>query len=149
MHYHLYVGDLSTAQGLALLDPSASVTITTFGATSFKHYGWATEKELPAFAIVQDLREFLEGEGADIGIIELEADIGDDCELRTHDDGECHFIFASKPALMATLKQVVPPAYEGLVIHALLQNPGLYVTCDEAGVLRKYATFDAYLEATD
>ena len=48
---------------------------------------------------------------------------------------------------MATLKWVVPAAYEGLVIHALLKNPGIYITCGETGILQKYASFDAYLAA--
>lgn len=144
----LCVGGLKTAQGLALFDPAASVEITRFGATSYEHHGWATEKELPAFASVEELRQFLEVEGAELGLIDFEVKVdGGVSQLSTHDDGECHFIFADQGSLVATLKRVVPVEYEGLVIDALLKNPGMYITCSDAGILRKYASFDAYLEA--
>ncbi len=143
----LYVGELTTAQGLALFDPAAPVAIRSFGATSYKHHGWATEKDLPAFASVLDLRQFLEREGAGLGLIEFEIEVDGSHQLGTHDDAECHFSFADRESLMATLKRVVPAEYEGLVINALLKNPGMYIACSETGALRKYASFKAYLAA--
>jgi hypothetical protein len=64
--------------------------------------------------------------------------------LASHDDGECHLRFGERRALMAVLQRVVPLVDGGRVIHALLSNPGHYVTWD-AGTVRTLATFEAYL----
>lgn len=82
-----------------------------------------------------------------MGLVDFEAEIEGTGQLSTHDDGECHFVFVGRAALLETLKKVVPAAYEGLLINALLKHPGVYVTCSDAGILRKFTSFDAYLEA--
>jgi hypothetical protein len=139
----LYVGPLTTAEGLALLDPTSAVTIREFGATSYQHHGFATEKDLPALPTVGELRSFLE---ADVGLITFSAAIEGGIALSSHDDGECHFEVPSRATLMALMQKVVPPACSGLVINALLTHPGLYVACGEDGAILKFPTFDAYVD---
>ena len=139
----LDVGPLTTAEGLALLDSSSAVTIQEFGATSYQHHGFATEKDLPVLSTVGELRSFLEG---DVGLITFSASIEGGITLGSHDDGECHFQVTSRSTLMALMQKVVPPACSGLVINALLTHPGLYVACGEDGAILKFATFDAYVD---
>jgi hypothetical protein len=160
--FEFFAGHMTTAHGLATCDPAAAITVTRFGAKSSTHHGWMTERDLPPCANVQALLDFITHESSTIEIVECTVIIhqtatddgrhdldGGDFELSTHDDGECHFVFTHPAAWMTTMKKVVPSPHEDLVLHELVKNPGVYVTCDAAGVIRTYATFDAWLQATN
>jgi hypothetical protein len=142
--FGIYLGEVSTSYGLALFDPNTPLEVVYFGATGYGQLGWATEKDLPQLSTVGAAREFLDDHEG-LGLIDFEARLGEDVWLASHDDGECHLCFGERAALMAALQRVVPPTDGGRVIHALLTNPGHYVTWD-AGTVRTFPTFEAYLE---
>ncbi len=141
--HQLYVGGITTAEGLSVLDPLAVARVTTFGATGYERYGWATEEELPPLRTVRELHAFLERPA--LGIIEVEIAIEGFGRLTSRDDGECAFHVPDRATLLALMAKVVPEAYAGLVIHALLGSPGIYLSCSASGVLARHASFDAYL----
>jgi hypothetical protein len=142
--YELYLGECSTLDGLSLFSRELALDLTSFGATCYEKYGWATEEEIPKFSSVGDTISFLESEG-DIGIVDFKADIKSVCTFGTHDDGECHFNFKTKQQCLSILKKVVPLQTRDLLINNLINNPGLYITCDTKNVIAKYSSFDEYL----
>ncbi len=142
--FELFLGDYSTLEGLSLFDQEASIEITSFGATCYKKYGWATEKELPKFDNVSSIISFLKSEG-DIGIIDFTATLPRLGKFSTHDDAECHFILESKHLCLELLKQVAPQQYRDMLINKLLNHRGLYITCSVTGIVKKHGTFDEYI----
>jgi hypothetical protein len=144
--FRLYLAELSTAEGLALFDPTTPIAIVSFGATSYRNLGWATEKDIPPLDTVGAARAFLDAQPA-LGLIDFEALVEDDASLSSHDDGECHFWFRERSALTAALCAVMPPDDGGRLVHAVLSHPGRYVTLDGTGAIVFYTSFDAYLAA--
>ena len=142
--FQLYFGECSIVEGLSLCDGDIGIEITCFGATLYRKYGYATEKELPSLNSVRSVVTFLQSEG-DIGIIEFEADLSGLGSFSSHDDGECSFVLNSKQQCMKLLKAAVPPEFRDMLINNLLSNPGLYLTCSSTGDVTKYSSFDEYL----
>lgn len=142
--HKLYLGEISTLEGLSLYDNEREFRLTSFGATSYKNYGWATEDELPKFLSVDNAISFLKSEG-DIGIVDFKGRIMGIGTFGSHDDGECHFTFKSKQACLSILRKAIPPQTRDLLINRLISNPGLYLTCSNKGVIGKYSSFDEYL----
>lgn len=142
--YELYLGEYSTLQSLLLFDKEAKIKVTSFGATCYKNFTWATENELPEFGTVGDVVSFLKSEG-DIGIVDFGASIINVGTLSTHDDGECNLFVKTKEHFIAILKAVAPTPYINLLINQLLENPGLYLSCNVSGCIEKYKTFKEYL----
>ncbi len=140
----LYLGECSTMDGLSIIDEKTPIDIISFGATCYKKYGWATESELPDLPNVGNVLSFLGAEG-DIGIVDFEASLEGIGAFSTHDDAECHYILNSKHLCMDLLTQVIQPEFRDLLINALLSNQGLYITCNQSGVITKYGSFDEYL----
>ena len=143
--YEIYLGECSILDGLSLLAKSQEITITSFGATLYKDYGWATESELPSLKSVGEVINFIETEG-DLGIIDFEASLPNLCKFSSHDDGECTFVFESKHDCIATLKLAVPIQYSDMIINQLMNNKGLYLSCSSAGIINKYSSFTEYCE---
>ncbi|MCB9232302.1 MAG: hypothetical protein H6581_11605 [Bacteroidia bacterium] len=142
----LYLGDFTTLDALRILHPDTRVESIIVGASSYQNYGWATEKEFPAWQTVGEIVTFLEQEG-EFGLIEFEVRLAGLGSLRTHDDGECHFLLHEKGDLARIIRQVAPPAWQDKLIAGLLQFPGLYLTLDSKGNLKRYASFEQYLKA--
>lgn len=117
--------------------------IVSFGATSYRNLGGATEKDIPSLDTVGAARTFLAAQPA-LGLVDLEALVGDDASHSSHDDGECHLWFRERSVLTATLCKVVPQERCGRLVHAVLSHPG---TLDDTGGIVLYASFDAYLAA--
>jgi hypothetical protein len=146
--FQLYLAELSTAEGLALFDPATPIAIASFGATSYRNLGWATEEDLPPLATAGAARAFLDAQPA-LGLIDFEALVGDDASLSSHDDGECHLWFRERAALTEMLCMVVPAEHRGRLVHAVLTHPGRYVTLGDTGALVFFASFEAYLAAQE
>lgn len=144
--HSLYIGELSAVAALSLLDPGATLRVTEFGATGYATHGWATEAELPPLATVAALRDFLEQPA--LGLIELAVEIDGVGRVSWQDDGELHFQLLRRDRALAILTAIVPAAFAGRVIYAVLHAPRRYVTYSTAGVIATYPTFDAYLAAT-
>ena len=142
--FELYLGECSTKYGLSFFSKNAELCIDCLGATLYQKYGWATEKDIPCFTTVGGFLSFLEMEG-DIGIIEFECTLPGTVKLKTHDDGECHFVFASKQECLSALKTAIRPQHCNMLISKLIENQGLYLTCSETGIIEKYSSFDQYL----
>jgi len=142
--FGLYLGELSTTEGLGLFAPSTPLKLVRFGATGYARLGWATEKELPPLPTAGAMRDFLT-ENEPIGLIELEAVLGDGVLLSSHDDGECHFRFHDRAEMMDVLLKTAPMSHHGRAVHAILAAQGLYVTIDPDGVVTTFASFDAYV----
>lgn len=145
--FGLYLGEISTADGLALFQPSTSITILEFGATGYERVGWATVQDLPPLRTAGEARAFLDAHEA-LGLIDFEARLGDDVTISSHDDGECHLRFRDRKALIEVLQQLVPEAHAGRVMHAVLTSQGRYVVCDPQGTITTFATFEAYLASS-
>ena len=141
----LYLGELTTLNGLYCLDPRYEACITSFGASSFQSFGWATEKELPELKTVADITSFFESEG-EIGLIEFEATIQDVGILSSHNDRECHFKFTEAKQYLSILKKAAPLEYAMLIFNKLIENPNCYLKFDEFGTMTKYQSFQKYLE---
>jgi len=140
----LYLGEFSTIQGLALFDQNSEFHLTCFGATCYKKFGWATEKEIPEFSNVMEVVSFLKTEG-DVGIVEFESELPEYGSFSTHDDGECHFKLKSKHQALSILRLVTPLKDRDMIINKLLNNQDFYITCDHDGKVSKYGSFDDYL----
>ncbi|SDU02092.1 hypothetical protein [Halopseudomonas salegens] len=142
--FELYLGEYSTLDGLSVFDESAELSIISLGATRYRKYGWATEKELPPVDSVGSLIELLEAEG-DIGIVECDVFLPEYGTLSTHDDRECHYVMTSKRQCISVLNTVLPREHSNMLVYALLGSQGLYLSCSEAGNVTKYRSFDEYL----
>ncbi len=140
----LYLGEYSLIKGLSLFDESSQVEVLKLGATCYRNYGWATEKDIPKFETLGSFISFLKSED-DIGIIELEVELPGIGFFCTHDAG-CHFIINTRHKCVAILKCVTPAIYSGKLINELIQNMGLYLTCSDTGEIKKYSSFDEYLD---
>ncbi len=146
-YFELYLGGFSTLDGLKAIDPNLKVELIEIGATSYKRYGFATEKEFPNWERVQELISFMEAEG-EFGLIHFEIEIIGLGYLSTHDDGECHFRFKDRRDLINVVK-VVASNYQDQLVAALLDNPNSYIVIKESGQLSKYHSFDSYLKETN
>jgi len=142
--FEIYFGECSVSEGLSFFHEDTELVITSFGATLYKKYGYATEKELPVLDSVGSIIAFLETEG-DIGIIEFEADLPKVGTISSHDDGECHFVLKSRQQCISVLTAAIQPEYSNMLINRLVENQGLYLTCSEKGKVGKYYSFDEYL----
>jgi hypothetical protein len=143
--HQLHVGGITIAEGLSVLDPRADARVTAFGATGYERHGWATEKELPALRTVDDVRAFLERPA--LGILEVEVRVDGVGRVTSLEDGECAFHVPERATVLAIMAKVVPEAYAGLVIHALLGSPGTFFACSASGVLTRHASIRAGVRA--
>lgn len=140
-NFELHLGNFSALEGLSLINPDLSITITDFGATLYKKYGWATEKELPPLKTVGDALSFLNTEG-DIGLFIFEANITNFGDFSVHENNTqtCHFKLKTKQQCLALLKAAIPPPHSGKLIHTLLNNHNTYFSCDTAGNINKLSS---------
>lgn len=132
--YGLFVAGITAAEGLALLEPQASVRVMRFGATGYQRYGWATEQHLPALHSVAELRALVEPPG--LGLLELEAQVEGFGKLTAEDDSGCVFHVPTRVALLGLMHALLPAAHAARGIHALLSNPGVYFASTEAGLVK-------------
>lgn len=142
--FELYLGECSTQEGLSIFDQKTELSIVSFGATSYRKYGWATENEIPSLKSVEAVLNFLESEG-DVGLVEFESVLPEIGCFSSHDDGECHFILKSKYSCISILKVALPSQYSDMLINKLVSNPSFYFTCSNSGVVAKYGTFDEFI----
>lgn len=141
--HSLYVGGLSTAEGLTLFPPQEPVSIVRFGAKNYKNYGWASEEHLPQLTSAQELMTFLTS--GELGLVEFEATIGGNSSVSSHDDSECNFTFACRPMLIAAIQAFAPQSGSGALLNALLSSPETYIRCAESGQIQSFKSFDEYL----
>jgi len=137
-HFELCLGGFSALEGLSLINPDLSITITEFGATCYKKYGWATEQELPPLKTVGDALTFLNTEG-DIGLFIFEANITNFGSFSTYENNTqtCHFKLKTKQQCLALLKAAIPPPHSGKLINTLLNNQNTYFSCDASGNINR------------
>ncbi len=145
--FELYLGEFSTLDGLKAINEKLRVKLVSIGASNYKKYGWATEKEFPDWKTVQELRSFFERED-EFGLIDFEIELIGFGSLSTHDDGECHFRFKEKGALIDVVKTVTDSINRDLILSGLLNNPGMYIEVEKSGKLNKFHSFDQYLKET-
>ena len=143
----LYFKEISTVDGLKAIDKSDKIKLTSIGATLYKDYGFATEKEFPEFNQANELVDFLNQAG-EIGLIDFEIEIIGKGKMTSHDDGECHFTLKNKNDGIEILKNITPEFQSDLIIATLLNNNGIYVSIDSENNIRKFATFDNYAKKT-
>lgn len=143
--FEVYLGKYSTLQGLKSLHINVNVKLLEFGATNYKHFGYATVEDIPAMQTSEDVILFFENE-RNVDVIHFEVMLEGLGTMSTHDDGECHFIFYRYTDAMALLKSVVPFEYSGLLIARMIAGQGSYFTIDAAGSILRFATFEQYLE---
>jgi len=129
--FEFYVSEFSTVSGLLLFEKKSHISVVRFGATLYKQYGWATEKEIPVLNTVGEVVEFLLSEES-IGLVDFSAELSGYGELSTHDDGECHFVLNSKEQCLNIMKSTIVPSIRGLLINKLLENQGSYFSCSSA-----------------
>lgn len=141
----LYFNEISTVEGLKAFNKSDIIKLKSIGATLYKDYGFATEKEFPEFNQLRELIDFLDNAG-EIGIITFEVEIIGKGKMSSHDDGECHFSLKNKNDGIQILKNIAPEFQFDLILATLLKNNGIYISIDEQNNIRKFATFDEYLQ---
>ena len=141
----LYVLELSTDQGLALFEPCERIRVSAFGASAANGAGWLTESDLPLVQTVTGLRALLRAH-AEWDIVDIAVEIGARSQLRTHDDGECHFTLASAHDALRIVERLLPPPLSQSIVEALQKHPAAYVALTGGGI-RIYASFDAFLAA--
>ena len=141
----LYFNEISTVEGLKAISKSDKINLSSIGATLYKDYGFVTEKEFPEFHQPNALIEFLEQAG-EIGLIHFEIEIIGKGKMTSHDDGECHFTLKNKQDGIKILKKITPIFQSDLIIATLLNNNGIYISIDSKNNIRKFATFDEYIE---
>ena len=144
-HYELYLGEISTLDGLSILDESAPMSIINFGATDLKGDEWTSERDLPKFSTVGELTKFLWQR--DFSIVDFEADIEGIGIISTHDDAECHYKFLHMEMCLLAIEKTTPKDFFDVLVENLMNNPGSYVTCSDEGKIVSYSSFDQYLAA--
>jgi hypothetical protein len=142
--FEFFIGGCSVANGLSFLTGDTGIRITSFGATCFKNYGWATESELPEIRTVAEAVSFLTSEG-DIGLVEFEAELSGIGRLCTHDGQECHFVLLSRQICMSLMKSAIPSEHGNLLINKLVSSPGIYMGFSTSSGVSKYSSFDEYI----
>ncbi len=141
--YILYVHQLHTIDGLKAIG-NHPINLTTFGATSYKNLGYATENDIPDCKSTIDLINFLE-QHPTIGLVEFEVEIMGKGKIATHNDGECRFTFNNKQELISILKHIAPKTQTDFVVAAVLDNTNFYVSIDLENNVEKFATIEQYL----
>lgn len=145
--FELYLGEFSTFDGLNSISEKLKVQLMRVGASNYKKYGWATEKEFPHWKTIEDVKSFFEQEG-EFGLIHFEIKLPEFGSLSTHDDGECHFRFKKKSDLIGVVKTVSDSIHHELLLSGLLNNPEMYIVIEKSGTLSTFHSFDQYLKET-
>lgn len=140
----LYLGEYSTLDGLKVFNDDLKVELLHAEASYYNKLGWATEKDLPGWGNVKEVKLFFEKE--DIDLLQLKLKIEGIDWLETHDDGECHFIFHHKKDLMEVLSRVSPTIHQSAIAASIFKHPGKYVKIGSSGKIHIYHTFDQYLD---
>lgn len=143
--HKLYLGSFSTQEGLSIFLPQTTVALTEAGASNYKQYGWATEKNFPEFKTAHDIVHFLKNE--EVYLIHFEVILHGIGNLRTHDDSECSFTLKDRKWAIDIIKTVAPLPHQNKILSGLLNNPGLYITISPAEQIQKYHSFDDYLKS--
>ena len=143
----LYFNEISTIDGLKAIEKSDKIKLTSFGATLYKNYGFATQKEIPEFYKTDELIDFLNKAG-EIGLIDFEIEIIGKGRMSSHDDGECHFTLKNKKDGIEILKKNTPENQSELIVATLLKNDGIYIAIDSENNIKRFATFDDYIKKT-
>ena len=142
--YQIYLGGVSTLQGLSFFAEENVLSVVEFGATLYKQYGWASEKEIPSLKTIKDTISFLTTED-DIGLIDFKAEILGIGTISSHDDGECNFNLIKKQECLNILRTTIPQQHRDMLINKLLNNQGCYFSLSDSGIVQQYRTFDEYL----
>ncbi len=145
--FELYLGEFSTLNGLKAINEKLKVQLVNIGASNYKKFGWATEKEFPDWKTVKEVKSFFEQED-EFELIDFEIELNEFGNLSTHDDGECHFRFKKKSDLIDVVKNVTNPINRELTLAGLLNNPGMYIEIEKSSKMNKYHSFDQYLIET-
>ncbi len=142
----LYLGDFTTAQGLALIPEQTPIEVTAFGATLMRDHSWATAEHLPPLETAGELAAFL-NEDDDIGLVDFEARLLGIGTMSSHDDGECTYKLESAKLVASIVQGAADPRFYGKLLQVLRSHPGQYVSCGDEGEIDRFATFDDYLRA--
>jgi len=142
--YEIYLGEFTTLDGIKLFENETQIEITSFGATNYKNFGWATENDIPKFENIRELIMFFESE-SDFGLIVFEMILNNIGKLSTHDDGECNIVLNSKQYAYNLIKKVSPIIYQDLILSELIKHQDNYITISEKGNINRFITFEQYI----
>lgn len=144
--FELYIGNLSTIDGLMLFKGNERVQLKTFGATNYKTFGWTTQNDLPEFKVINDLILFFQRE-SDVGLIEFEIEFKNEDRFSSHDDGECKLVLNSKEKIFDIIRNVSPLIYQDKILSTLVQNQNKYITIDKKGNIQIFFSFEDYIKS--
>jgi hypothetical protein len=119
-----------------------SLEMTDFGATCYRHYGWASEQDIPLVQTVRQLKQFL-SEAGDIGLYTLKVTIAGAVILECCQDA-VSVQFNIRSQCMAFIKALLPDGQQNRVIDALLQHPHCFIHSGVKGEIKRYASIDAF-----
>lgn len=105
-------------------------------------------RDLPPMRTLTDVIVFFQKEEDD-DAIHFEVLLEGLGTMSSLDDGECCFIFFRRSDAMALLKSVVPSVSSGLLIAKLIAGKGSYFTIHSHRSIRRFATFEQYLEYSE
>ena len=145
--FELYFGDFSTIAGLNAINENLNVKVSNISALNFEKNDWASEKELPIWNTVKEVKSFFNNT-KEFNLIDFEIELIGFGNLSTHDDGECHFRFKKKNDLLGVLNNVVNHPNKKIIISEIISNPGIYYEIKKSGEMIKYHSFDHYLNKT-
>ena len=144
--FELYIGNLSTIDGLMLFKGNEEIQLKEFGATNYKTFGWTTQNDLPEFKVINDLILFFQME-SDVGLIEFEIEFKNEDTFSSHDDGECKLVLNSKEKIFDIIRNVSPLIYQDKILSALVQNQNKYITIDKRGNIQIFFSFEDYIKS--
>lgn len=142
--FRLYLGGLTTVEGLGLFSPNAGCRI--------EHIYMDCDPEVPAdsdcvqtvAAAIDFLTELTPADPYD-----FQCSIEPGTELSSHDDYGCHIRAANADEIWRLVNAVQPATHAATLRAKLEANPGAYLVCEPNGAISTYADFDAFLLASN
>ncbi|CAA9202845.1 hypothetical protein [Flavobacterium collinsii] len=141
--FELCLGGFSIIDAIMLCERNEPVKLIFFGATNYRKIGWATEKDVPKFTVINDLILFFENE-LNLGLIEFEIEFGNNDKLSAHDDEGCKMVISSRDKMFKLIKTIFPLGNQNKILSALLNNQNSYIVIDENDNIKVFKTFEQY-----
>ena len=138
--HRLYLGGFCTVAGLKLFSPETKTPEVKIYGGEFSKTFVPADNQTTAGLI-----SFLSAD--DLALVDFSCTTELDCQLSTHDDGECHFAADVMACIYDLFCSVTPPVYSSRLWETLRANSGCYVVVDEALELKVNSDFDALIES--
>jgi hypothetical protein len=137
--FRLYLGGLTTIQGLGLFSPNRKCCIEQIYMDSNPQVPANSDRVQTVAAAI----DFLTGLPP-AGPFHFQCSIEPGTTLSTHDDCECHIRAADADEIWRVVDAVQPATHAATLRAKLEANPTAYLVCEPDGSIAVYANFDAF-----